>query len=501
MSRVVAALEAHALTLPRQDAVDDGRNVLDYAELRHSVLAAVAQLAAQAGGTVAMAIENDAAWIVSDLALLAAGLPCLPLPPFFTPAQQCHALRDSGASRLLTDRPEHFTALLRQQGITVERDADLTLGRQDVAQLRLSIPAASLPAGTAKITYTSGTTGAPKGVCLSAATLETVVAALAQATRMTPADRHACLLPLATLLENIGGVYAPLLAGACVWPAASRQLDPASAGAGHYGRAIANALDGATTTILVPQMLQALLAAMSGGTPRPQSLRFAAVGGARVAPDLLKAAGTAGLPVFEGYGLSECASVVALNTPGACRPGSVGRPLPHVRIGFAEDGEILVGGSTLLGYAGQLPHKSDDWPSGDLGHLDDDGFLYVTGRKKDIFITAFGRNVSPEWVESELALQPAIARSWIHGEARPWNAAVVVARPGATPRDIDAAIAAANARLPGYAQVRHWLPAAEPFSTANGELTSNGRLRRDVIAARYRTLIDRLYQEHALEFS
>jgi long-subunit acyl-CoA synthetase (AMP-forming) len=175
--------------------------------------------------------------------------------------------------------------------------------------------------------------------------------------------------------------------------------------------------------------------------------------------------------------------------------------LPHVRISFAEDGEILVRGSALLGYAGQPPRSVQDWPTGDLGYLDECGFLYITGRKKDIFITAFGRNVSPEWVESELALQPAIARSWIHGEARPWNTAVVVAKPGATARDIEAAISAANSHLPGYAQVRHWLPAAEPFSTANGELTSNGRLRRDVIAARYRPIIDRLYQEHAREFS
>jgi len=442
-------------------------------------------------------MDNSVAWVISDLALRAADLPCLPLPPFFTPAQQCHALRDAGAAWLLSDLPAVHAAMLRQQGITAERVGDLALGQRSIAQFRLSTIPVALPAGTAKITYTSGTTGAPKGVCLSAAAIETVAAALATATQMTPEDCHAGLLPLATLLENIGGVYAPLLAGAGVRPAA--MTSPGAAGS--CGMSMAKALDGATTTILVPQMLQQLLTLVSTGTLRPDTLRFAAVGGARVAPDLLRRAAAAGLPVFEGYGLSECASVVTLNTPQACRSGSVGRPLPHVHIGIAGDGEILVSGGGFLGYAGQNREPERFWPTGDLGRLDEDGFLHLTGRKKDIFITAFGRNVSPEWIESELDLQPAVSRSWVHGEARPWNAAVVVAEPGATPRDIDAAIAATNRRLPAYAMVRHWLPAMEAFNAANGELTSNGRLRRDVIAAHYLPLIDRLYLEHALEFS
>jgi long-subunit acyl-CoA synthetase (AMP-forming) len=497
VSLVLTALEHHAAAQPRHKAIDDNGFMLDYARLRGEVLAAAAQLRSSTGGTVALAMENGAAWVVSDLALLAAGLPCLPMPSFFTAAQQCHALRDSGATWLLSDRPAIHAAMLQQQGIFAKRAGNLALGQRSIAQFRLSTIPAALPAGTAKITYTSGTTGAPKGVCLSTAAIETVAAALAAAVQMTPGDCHACLLPLATLLENIGGVYAPLLAGANLRPAAIRQLYAA----GDFGLNMAAALSAATTTILVPQMLHALLASISAGVKRPDTLRFAAVGGARVAPDLLRRAASAGLPVFEGYGLSECASVVALNTPRACRPGSAGKPLPHIRIGIASDGEILVSGGGFLGYAGQAHEPGQAWPTGDLGRLDEDGFLHLTGRKKDVFITAFGRNVSPEWVESELDLQPAISRSWVHGEARPWNAAVLVARPGATRRDVDAALAAANDRLPAYAQVRQWLPAAEAFSPANGELTANGRLRRAVIAARYLPLIDRLYLEHALEIS
>nr|BFE97661.1 hypothetical protein GCM10020185_81970 [Pseudomonas brassicacearum subsp. brassicacearum] len=106
----------------------------------------------------------------------------------------------------------------------------------------------------------------------------------------------------------------------------------------------------------------------------PHIVRFAAVGGARVSHDLLQRAQRVGLPVFEGYGLSECASVVCLNRPQAHRAGSVGQPLPHVEIRLADDGEVLIKGSTLLGYLGEPPHTSEWWPSGDLGEFDEEGF-------------------------------------------------------------------------------------------------------------------------------
>jgi long-subunit acyl-CoA synthetase (AMP-forming) len=202
--------------------------------------------------------------------------------------------------------------------------------------------------------------------------------------------------------------------------------------------------------------------------------------------------------VFEGYGLSECASVVALNTEGARRIGSVGKPLAHAQVKFAEDGEILVAGATLLGYTGDAPLQPNEfWPTGDTGHLDEEGFLHLTGRKKNIFITSFGRNVSPEWVERELTLHPAIAQAAVFGEARPWNVAVIVPR-GATPEALAAvnqAIDEANRVLPDYARVKHWMPAQTPFLPQNGQLTANGRLKRAAIWQLYQTSIEQLYRE------
>jgi len=185
--------------------------------------------------------------------------------------------------------------------------------------------------------------------------------------------------------------------------------------------------------------------------------------------------------------LSECSSVVCLNRPGARRPGSVGRPLPHVEIRLADDGEVLVKGSTLLGYLGQAPFSDEWWPTGDLGEFDPEGFLYLNGRKKHQFVTSFGRNVNPEWVEAELTQRRHIAQAFVYGEAMPTNHALLWPhRPDCTNEELAAAVAQANEALPDYAQVHHWTRLDQPFTAANGLLTANGRPRRDAIVERYR---------------
>ena len=159
--------------------------------------------------------------------------------------------------------------------------------------------------------------------------------------------------------------------------------------------------------ILVPELLRLLVAAAERGWPAPSSLRFVAVGGASVAVELLERAAAVGLPVFEGYGLSECASVVCLNTPESRRPGSVGRPLPHARVRVGDGGQLMVSGVTMRGYLGdRRARRASEWATGDLGEIDADGYVYVRGRLGNMYITSFGRNVAPEWVEREIALEP-----------------------------------------------------------------------------------------------
>jgi long-chain acyl-CoA synthetase len=410
---------------------------------------------------VGLMADNGPAWIAADRAAQDARAVLLPLPAFFTPAQLDHVVASTGMSAVLGSPLPGFEAAGEMWGLPCWR--------------REARPVA-MPPGTAKITFTSGTTGAPKPVCLRADEQWQVARSIAEATRQLGLRRHLCLLPLPVLLENVAGVYAPQVAGmkSCVPPLAevgfsgSSSFDPLACLA---------AIDRwqPDSVILLPQMLAMLAAALECGAPPPKSLRFAAVGGAKVSPALLLRARSLGLPVYEGYGLSECGSVISLNVPGADRPGSAGRPLAHAKVRIVA-GEIQVG----------------SLKTGDLGRFDADGYLYLEGRKKNVLITAFGRNVSPEWPEAELLSGAAIAQAVVFGEARPRLCALVVPAAGACAAAIDEQVRAANARLPDYARIGAWLPADAPFTTQNGLATANGRPRRERIRQAYGARLDGL---------
>ncbi len=350
-----------------------------------------------------------------------------------------------------------------------------------------------VPAGTCKITYTSGTTGQPKGVCLNAEAQLAVAESLWQVSLPCDVRQHLCMLPLATLLENIAGLYAPLLAGARIELRPLAEIGFSGAAGFELPRLLATLNQNQPhSLILLPQLLLALVSAAEQGVALPTSLRFIAVGGGRVAPQVLDRAERLGLPVFEGYGLSECASVVCLNTPEARRIGTVGRALPHVELRLADDGEVLVRGPHMLGYLGEPPQVGEWLATGDLGHFED-GFLVLHGRKKHQFVTAYGRNVNPEWVEAELVQQAPIAQAWLHGEALAQNVAVLVPRyPELSDAGLQAAIDRVNAGLPDYARVHRWLRADAPFAAGNGLATANGRLRRNALFKHYQSAINAL---------
>lgn len=403
-------------------------------------------------------LDNSPEWLAIDLAAQRAGVVLVPLPAFFTAEQCAHAVRASGMDSLFGRLPG-FEPAGELAGLPWSR--------------RPAEPAALLP-GTAKITYTSGTTGAPKGVQLGLPAQWAVARSLAEVTRPLGIRRHLCLLPLPVLLENVAGAYTAYLTGAEI-------LLPPLAECGVRGAAGFSATTCLAalerwephSVILVPQMLSALVSALEGGARKPASLKLAAVGGAKVAPALIARARAAGLPVYEGYGLSECASVVSLNLPHADRPGSVGRPLPHAQVRIhRQEIEVKTG---------------DEWlATGDLGRLDDEGYLYVEGRRKHVLITAYGRNVSPEWPEAELLAGGPIAQAAVFGEAQPMLCALLVpAAPDVDDRAIDAQVQAANRRLPDYARIGRWLRAEAPFTPQNGFATPNGRVRRDALWQTY----------------
>lgn len=492
MSLVVQTLERHARRQGQETALCWRDQQLSYSELWTEVQHIARWLRQEAVKTLATYLDNGPAWVIVDLAAIAAEVTHIPLPLFFSPEQIQHTLATAKVDTLLMSPANPIVSLPESSRAALIEVVGVP------CQVLQRVIETEQAFEVAKITFTSGTTGHPKGVCLSLKTMEVVAESLYEVTAGLGIRRHLCALPLPLLLENLAGVYAPLIAGASIAVPSVEELGLAGASGLDSSRSI-EAINAyrPQSMILVPQLLGVLLESKEAGAHLPDNLRFIAVGGARIAPGLIQRARALGLPVYEGYGLSECASVVALNTPAQDRPGSAGRPLPHVQVRIRPDGEVEVAGAVMAGYLSEPELDEHFIATGDIGHLDADGFIHITGRKKNVFITAYGRNVSPEWVESELLQEPPIRQAAVFGEARPWNVAVIVVRESmglSSKAAIDAALACANARLPDYARVKTWLPATTPFTAESGELTPNGRLRRNVIWRHYGDAIESLYQ-------
>jgi long-subunit acyl-CoA synthetase (AMP-forming) len=442
---------------------------------------------------LATVCDNSVQWVVADLAALRAGVTHVPLPTFFTLEQQRFALDSAGVDAVLADvrlLPALTAWGFQPASRAWQGDAGIALAQRRARDT-------AMPAGTAKITFTSGTSGAPKGVCLGADSMLAVAHGLVRGTRGLGISRHLCALPFAVLLENVAGVLAPVLRGATCVVLPTRAVG--LAGSSSFDPAVLNAAverHRPHSLILLPQMLRAWTGWLQANRMSPStSLELVAVGGAAVGARTLADARAIGIPAYEGYGSSEGASVQTLNLPGADRPGSAGRPLPHCRVRIAGDGEIEMGGNLFLGYLGDgyLGHPGPAptwWPTGDLGELDGDGFLHVRGRKKNVLITAYGRNVSPEWVETALRSEPAVGQAVVFGDSRPALSAVIWPSAASVPdAALDAAVAAANAHLPDYARVHTWVRGAVPFDAEHGMSTANGRPKRDAIEARHRACL------------
>lgn len=472
-------LVAHTSAARGPAVIGDGTS-WRYADLLIATTRLAGQLQQSDARVVATLLDNGPIGIAADLAALLAEVVHVPLPLFFTAEQIAGALVASGADTLICPLgvADRFAALGFSPRETLQ--GDLVLLHRQTAPV-------AIHAGTAKITFTSGSTGQPKGVCLTAASMFAVAESLVSATADLGLHRHVNALPLAVLLENIAGVYAPLLAGATcitlpldqVGLIGSSQFDPMRL------HAVVEHHD-VQSLITLPQMLRAYAGMLAAcRLTAPPALRFVAVGGAAVGRAVLDQAHALGIPAYEGYGLSEGASVQTLNVPSKHLHGSAGRPLSHAKVRIV-DGEIQVAGTASLGYLG-APAQLNDWlPTGDLGDIDAQGYLHIQGRKKNLLITGFGRNVSPEWVETALRSHPAILQAVVMGDAQPALGAVIWPTREDTPDGvIQSAIDAANASLPDYARISPWLRADRPFTTATGLATANGRPRRDVIAATY----------------
>jgi long-subunit acyl-CoA synthetase (AMP-forming) len=454
---------------PDRIALRDGSVTTSYGSLLDSVQR-VTGWATNLPQRVGMVAAKHREAVVWQLALAWAGRTVVPLPDFFSPTQLSHLVDDAGLEAVVA-APEDADRL-QPLGVPCL----LPVMRSETKTTPLAEPAG----GAGWIIYTSGTTGKPKGVILGESQVGASVRALAAAVAAHPDDRMLSVLPYALLLEQVAGLALPLSVGASIIlcpdiGALAKLAEVASA----------------TATILVPELLAAWVAELEqAGRRAPDSLRFVAVGGAPVPPRLAQRAWALGLPVHEGYGLTECCSVVAVNRPGRRRSGTVGKPLPGVAVSI-DNGEIVVGGPTVMhGYLGGS--KSDGvYRTGDAGHFDAEGRLVVEGRIDDIIVTSTGRNIHPGWIESMISADPRVARcAVVSGGVHP-RAVLVPADPrlaDLTSAEIDALVARLTADAPDYARPRANRLMTDAALAAHGLITANGRLRRRAIATHLETL-------------
>jgi len=416
-----------------------------------------------------------------------------------------------------------------------------------------------VPEQLATLVYTSGTTGPPKGAMITHGNIMATMRSLRSFVDVGPRDRFLSFLPLSHITERSISHFGQISGGAETWfarsfttvaedlrscrptlffavprvwekfregimeevhastgPArllAGRFLAPPDSGAGPARRFGARVEHGALDRVV-------------GRTIRRQlgldQARIVACGAAPVAADLLRWFHWIGIPVAEGYGQTEVSLATSSNRPGAVRIGTVGPPVPGVSVRIAPDGEILVRGDNVCaGYwrdeaASAALVDPEGWlHTGDLGQLDPNGYLSVTGRKKDLIVTAYGKNVSPEEIETRLRMEPIISQAVVIGDGRPYLSALLTLDAQAAAEwaehehralDMEAltddpdlqakvarAVQRANAEHSHAEGIRRWHLLPHDLTLAAGELTPTLKVRRNVVVEHYRDLVDEMY--------
>lgn len=529
------------------------------------------------GDRVALLLPTHREAVIADLGVLLAGATPVPIYPTLTHDQIAFIVRDAGARAIVVDDAGALERLqldvpvrialgtFAKGGLPNEGyDALLTTGRaalQDDPELVSRRERAITSSDVASIFYTSGTTGDPKGVVLTHDSFVFEVDAVGELLGITAADEQLLFLPLAHIFGKML-VVAAMAAGAVTSFATSMltALDDAEEVRPTYFGSVPRlfekvhhvALSKAAEAGKVQEKIfdwaldigHRVAALQRGGESVPLALelqhryadklvlqkvrkrfggrvRLAISGAAPIDASLCEWFHAIGIPIYEGYGLTETTAATNINRPQAFRFGTVGRPIPGVEVRIGEDGEVLVRGPNVMrGYHerdGETAEAIDaqGWlHTGDVGAIDDEGYLTITDRKKDLLVTAGGKNVAPQRVEAMLARSPLIARAAVVGDRRPYLVALIVideaairlelpALNAATPAElaedprviarVQRAIDDANAGLASFESVKRFAILDRELSVDRGELTPTLKLRRRAIETSYRARIDALY--------
>ncbi len=544
------------------------------------------ELGIRPGDRVAIYAENRPEWAIADYACLTARCADVAIYPTLPGPQVEYLLRDSGATAIFVGDREQYQQVLSVRASLPQlktvflfgpaQEGDDVLPFQQLlrhgAAAEKRYPTyrqdalAVSPDDLATLIYTSGTTGEPKGVMLTHGNFCSNITAALQVLRIVPTDSCLSFLPLSHSFERMAGHYTMLHGGATINYAESwekvadnlREVRPtivlsvprlyekvyarvtemAMAGGAvsrrvfFWARRVGNAyadlklagkpipfgLDFRHT--IADRLVFAKLRERTGGR-----IRFFVSGGAPLSPEIAKFFYSAGLPILEGYGLTETSPVVTVNGLKALKIGTVGRPLPGVAVWIAEDGEVLVRGpSVMRGYYNKAQATAEaidaeGWfHTGDIGELDQDGFLRITDRKKDLIVTAGGKKIAPQPIENLVRNNPFLANAVLIGDKRKFPVLLVVPNLDAVKAwaverglpagevdqlfqqpDVTAKIereAMVNLRdLAGFEMPKKVIVIRDDFTIARGELTPTLKVKRSVVEKKYQELIDAAYEE------
>jgi long-chain acyl-CoA synthetase len=557
-------------------------------ELRvRSLASAFRGLGIGPGDRVAILSENRPEWAITDYACLTIRATDVPIYPTLPARQIEFILRDSGARAVVVSSAEQLAKVDEIRSRLPDLEHVIAMdeppqadGVRQFERLTHTDPASLIPADEwrrdalavgpddlATLIYTSGTTGDPKGVMLTHGNLASNVVAGLTVLALRDTDECLSFLPLSHVFERMAGHYCMMQAGTIInyassvdaVPAEMREIRPTVVLSVPrlYEKIYARVLEGATSGSVVKKQLF-FWAKHTGETwaeytlsRRPirrglalqyrlarklvfsklhdrvgGRLRFFVSGGAPLAADIARFFYAAGLPILEGYGLTESSPVIAVNTFGAVKLGTVGRPLPGVEVRIAPDGEILTRGPHVMkGYFGKPEATAeaidpDGWlHTGDIGVLDAEGFLRITDRKKDMIVTAGGKNIAPQPIENLVKSSKFVSNAVMLGDRRKFPIMLVVPnienlKAWATRKGIrfDAANGAAFlalepvrakmdrevlrplADLAHFEVPKRLLLLPDDFSVETGELTPTLKVKRRVVEQNHRQAIEELYR-------
>lgn len=473
--------------------------------------AALLSLDLKNGGTVCILMGNVPEWPISDIGTIMAGGVGVGLYPTSSAEQIAYIINHSDAEFVLVDSREqldkvlsvrnqlphvrHIIALDASHDVISYRDF-IERGRGErsrLAPLLQERAEGAEPDDVAIMVYTSGTTGRPKGACLSHRYIINSVESLRQTIPIYDTDVSFSYLPFCHVAERISGLYNRLYAGAPAY------FVDDLARLGEYMLEVRP-----TVFASLPRFFEKIhaQAVLDNATQIKDYLggriRLATSGGAPLPLEVAQFFADAGLPILQAYGLTENVCV-AFNRPDKYKFGTVGPPMPGCEVRIAADNEILVRSEMMFSGYYKAPAETakmfrDGWLlTGDLGELDEDGFLKIIGRKKELIVTSTGKKIAPALLENMLKEHHLISQAMVYGEGRSYLVALITLNATAEREQVQSIIDAVNRRVSSTESIKRFAILDRDFEIGRDEITPTGKLKRDVITNRFREVIDELY--------